>query len=193
MTNLVITSLFLIPDPSFVCPGAFRFSIGFENTVSDCRNEGYTWHAERPRGPGGSQPFNRLGQIPVGPIVRGEAYAPEVRIRLRELHGGIEFLGLFGSDQLDRAFDLLVGPQVLQADDLAGIEWDAHFQQGAMRVHDDGLSFLPEGRIVGQLAFQNHTNLKKQTLAAPASRGIVHYSETPRISALCVSRTINSL
>ena len=51
MTNLVITSLFLIPDPSFVCPGAFRFSIGFENTVSDCRNEGYTWHAERPRGP----------------------------------------------------------------------------------------------------------------------------------------------
>jgi hypothetical protein len=55
------------------------------------------------------------------------------------------------------------------------------------------VSFLPEGRLIGQLPFQNHTNLKKQALAAPSRRRIFHYSEAPRVSALCVSRAIISL
>ena len=40
----------------------------------------------------------------VGPIVRRKADAPEAWIWFRELQGDIEFFGLSGRDELDRAF-----------------------------------------------------------------------------------------
>ena len=62
-----------------------------------------------------------------------------------------------------------------------------------MRIHDDGVGFFTEGRFIGQFPFQNHANLKKQALAASSAGGIFHYSEAPRISAICIWRDIKSL
>jgi len=152
--------------------------------------------AKRAGGPGtpsGNSAAPFCIRISNGPIVRGEAYAPEARIRFRKFDRRMKFLGLFACDQLYRTFDLLARHNVLQRDDLALIQRSANFHQGAMRVHDDRVSLFTEGRLIGQFPFQDHANLKKQALAAPSSRGIFHYSEAPRIPALRVSRATNLL
>ena len=51
-------------------------------------------------------------------------------------------------------------------DDLALVQRDGHFHEGAMRIQDDGVSLFTEGRFIGPFPFHDYANLKKQALAA---------------------------
>jgi hypothetical protein len=81
----------------------------------------------------------------------------------------------------------------LQGEDLALIQRDADLHQGAMRIYDDGVSFFTEGGLIGQFPLQNHSNLKKQALAASFRREIFHYSEAPGFPVIRIWRDIKFL
>jgi hypothetical protein len=118
---------------------------------------------------------------------------PKARIGIREFERGIKFPGARGCDQLDCAFAFLPRPHVLQDDDLALIQGNAHFYEGPMCIHDDGVSFFIEGGQIGQFSFDDHANLKKQALAASLSRDGFHYSEASRVPLIRTWRDIKFL
>ena len=86
---------------------------------------------------------------------------PEAGIGNYELKCRIEFFGLRGRDQLDRAFDFLSRPHVHKGDGLVLIQRHSQFHERAMRVYNDRVSFFAERRFSGKFPFDNHANLKK--------------------------------
>lgn len=126
----------------------------------------------------GSASFFRV-QATRGPVIGREANPPEVRIGSNKFECGAEFCGRHGFNQHHSAVDLLAGPYVLQGNALPLLKHLGHFDQGAMRIHDDGVSLFAERGLIGQFAGYDHANLQKKTLAAPPVRGGVHYRQAP--------------
>ena len=86
---------------------------------------------------------------------------PEAGIGNYELNRRVEFFGLRGRDQLDRAFDFLACPHVQKGDGLVLIKRHSQFHERAMRIYNDGVSCFAERRFSGKFPFDDHANLKK--------------------------------
>src|SRR5579864_254845 len=128
-----------------------------------------------------------------GPILGREADAPEARIGICEFEGRAKFPARGACDQLYCTFDLFARPHISHGHDLALLQRGAHFHQGAMRIHDDGVGLFTEGRFIGQCPFHDDANLEEQALAASSARTGFHYSEASRTPSVCIWRDIKSL
>jgi len=149
---------------------------------------GLAWRNERKLGARSvSSATSLCFRIAHGPVFRGEAYAPKTRIGFCKFHGCVKFFWADRCNQFYRTFDLFGRANVLHADNLALIQRGAGFHERAMRVYNDGVSLFTEGSLIANFPFNDHSHLKKQSLAASSACGSFHRFQPRMIPIVFVS------